>query len=162
MTRKWLPAEWLDEMPPTTGDSPDAFLKRNARGVLQLTPIDDEWPSPVDIEPGAEVVFCWHEDRGTATLTVRADGSWVSDAVEADTNCFAIDGDLVGRTMEDVITHLKDTGGFDPGDVLVDCWTWSDGTPFEVRVLESGAASFHEVTRPADAGHPYGNEHSVS
>jgi hypothetical protein len=97
MTRKWLPSEWMDEMPPTLGDSPDAFLKRNANGVLQLAPIDgdDEWPIPTDIEKG----------------------------------------------------------------FVVDVWTWSDGTLFEVHVLESGVATFVEVQRPAEAGHPYGNEH---
>lgn len=166
MTRKWLPSDWMDEMPPTPGDSPDAFLKRNADGVLQLAPIDnDDAADARDMQPGAEVPFTWYEPRGWSTLTIREDWTWfISPDFDADTNCFRDDAgeyEDIFPTLQDLVDNARENGN-EPGQCEIEGWTWSEDVLFEVRVLESGAAEFVEVQQPADAGHPYGIEHPVT
>lgn len=153
--RKWIPAAWMDEVVPTCGASPDDFLKRNADGVLQLTPIDgdegENWPPTVDLQPGQEVHFCWMEDRGTATLVVGEDGTWFLDQpFDGEANCITdADGDDIAQSVEDYVTQrreysLSDTG-LEPGRHELWGWYWSDSIPHRVKVLESGAASFERV-----------------
>lgn len=155
--RKWLPSEWLDEVVPMQGQSPNDFLKRNEEGVLQLVPLDDPedtaW-TPSDLQPGQVVEFSWFEDRGYATLVVREDGTWYCDPpFEGDANCISdFDGDIIAQSVEDYVEQrTKPEFEPNPADRLVagqyelDGWYWSDSIPFRVRVLESGAASFEQV-----------------
>lgn len=163
VVRKWCPAEWMDEVPPTLGLSPDDFLKRTAEGVLQLTPITAEgedgesWPPTTDIVPGAIVSFTWHENRGARLITIQADGSWtIDEPFPDDTNCFRDEyGELeVEGSIQDVVNSYR--GNDLPGSAIIEDddypyalgiegWTWSDGEPFRVKVLESGAATFEKV-----------------
>lgn len=155
--RKWLPSEWLDEVVPMQGKSPDDFLKRNEQGVLQLVPLDDledtSW-TPTDLEQGQIVEFSWFEDRGYATLIVREDGSWYCDPpFDEEANCISdSDGDIIAQSVEDYVqqqTELMfggEPGGLEPGRYELDGWYWSDSIPFRVKVLESGAASFERVS----------------
>lgn len=164
--RKWLPSEWMDEMPPTSSKSPSDFLKRNTDGVLQLTQIDDDESSSLikSIELGAEVAFTWYEHRGQSTLTIRDDWTWSIDPpFDADTNCYRsddADSENIWCEMQDLVDDMRDNDG-EPGTCEVEGWTWSDDVLFEVRVLDSGAAEFVPITIP-DAGHPYGCEHPVA
>lgn len=165
MARKWLPSEWMDEMPPTMADNPSDFLKRNAAGVLQLTPVDECGLDPTDIEQGAEIAFCWVDRHDSILLTVFEGGTWsvVGDIPES-ANQFFYDYDAMA---DDLDTLVKGDAGFtdplSPGEYDIDVATWSeDSILFHVAVLESGAAAFVEVKQPADIGHPYGLEHPVA
>lgn len=165
MARKWLPSDWMDEMPPQMADSPSDFLKRNAAGVLQLTPLDDCGIDPADIEPGAEIAFCWVDRHDSILLTVFDGGTWsvVGDIPES-ANQFFYDYDCMADNLDALV---KGDPGFTEaltsGEYDIDVATWSEANViFEVRVLESGAATFTEVTPPADIGHPYGLEHPVA
>ncbi len=152
--RKWLPSEWLDEIVPIQGTSPDDFLKRNEAGVLQLVALDDPedtcW-GPTDLTPGQIVEFSWFEDRGYATLIVREDGTWYCDPpFEGEGNCIAdSDGDIIAQSVEDYVQQRTEPmfGGeaLEPGSHELDGWYWSDPISFRVKVLESGAASFEQV-----------------
>lgn len=151
--RKWLPIEWLDEVPAKSGPTPEAFLQRGDDGVLRLFPLDypaEEWPTPEPIQPDQVVTFTWHEDRGRRIATVNVDRTWsLDEPFPSDTNCFEdahgfmeVEGDL-DSLVKGFCDDLADTEF--PKQVPVDGWTWSDGTKFRVRVLESGAAQFEEV-----------------
>lgn len=147
--RTWVPTEWLDECVPTCGASPDEFLARSTEGVLQLAPIDGKdsgWPV-TDMLPGQVVEFCWHEDRGYAVLHVAEDGSWHCDpAFDPDTNCITDDdGDILADTLADCVNQMRENDTLEPGTHDLSGWYWSDGIPFRVEVLESGAASFVRV-----------------
>lgn len=164
MTRKWLPSDWMDEMPPQMADNPSDFLKRNAAGVLQLTPLDDCGVEPADIEPGAEVAFCWVDRHDSILLTVFEGGTWsVVGDIPDTANNFFYDWDIMAPTLGDLV---KGDPGFTdpltPGEYDIDVATWSEGLNlFQVRVLESGAAEFAELQRPA-AIHADGNQHPVA
>lgn len=155
--RKWCPADWLDEVPPALGTSPEEFLKRNAAGVLQLFPLDgaDEDPEDIawmvhDLTPGEIITFYWTEKRGSRTVTIHEDGTWsLDEPFSADTNCFSDAYGLVDvDSLDGVVQALKDDAHALPCEVGIDGWVWSDGTHFRVEVLESGAARLIEV--PAD------------
>lgn len=166
IARSWLPSAWMDEVSPSPSASPDDFLKRNTAGVLQLAPVDDDsdWLKPEDIEEGAEIGFYWCEQRGTSTLTIHADGTWTVDPpFPTDANTFVDAGSdyETDLTIEGLVQAIADTT---PGlqTIEVEAWTWSDEILLQVRVLESGAASFVPVpVSIPDAGHPYGLEHPV-
>ena len=153
MTRKWLPSEWMDEMPPRMGTSPDDFLKRNAAGVLQLTPIEkdldpEDWPQPADIEQGAEIAFCWVEHHGSAMLVVNADGTWRCDEdFPEGTNWYFYDLEHLADSIGELVAGDEGiTDPLEPGEYLIEGATWSqDNVVFEVKVLETGAATFVEV-----------------
>lgn len=150
--RLWCPADWVDEMAPALGETPDAFLKRGEDGVLRLVPLDPEPEEdfrPRAIGPGEVVEFIWTESRGSTTLTVLADGSWSSSHVfDADTTHFWLPGDIesLADSLEDLV---RGDEGFRaplaPGAHEVEGYVWSDAVPFRVEVLESGAARFVEV-----------------
>lgn len=149
--RKWVPAEWMDEMVPAMSASPDDFLKRDPNGVLQLMPIDrhaDEvWPPIEDLQRGQEIEFCWMEDRGTSVLTMRGDGTWSCEpSFEADTNHIGdADGDIIADSVADYVQQRALDDPLKPGEHTLWGWTWSDSIKFRVKVLESGAASFERV-----------------
>lgn len=153
--RTWIPAEWMDEMVPTCGASPDVFLKRSPEGVLQLAPLDDrsgEWPVAEDLQAEQIVEFCWHEDRGWAVIEVKDDGSWfLAEPFEGEANCIVgDDGDCLASSIGDYVAQLREMGALEAGRHDLSGYYWSDRIAFRVKVLESGAASFEPVLERAD------------
>ncbi len=150
--RTWLPSDWMDEMPPTFGESPDSFLKRNTAGVLQLTPIGDlepeDWPQPVDIEVGAEIAFTWVERHDSVAVIVEVDGTYsVRGTIAESANSFW-DGNAIADSIGGLVAGDEFNDPLGPGEYDVSVSTWSDeSVVFAVRVLESGAASFVEVPK---------------
>lgn len=165
--RSWLPSEWLDEMVPATGQSPDDFLWRNSQGVLMLSPCDElERRDALEenntsmlrpIAPGEEIEFCWHEDRGWRTVTVRKDRSWaINEPFPADTtHVFDSDTEILGDGIDDFMKSFLSDNFYDvqlPADLMVHGYVWSEGIKFRVRVAESGAATFEAVDDPSREG----------
>lgn len=156
--RKWLPSDWMDEMPPQTGAAPDAFLRRHPdTGTLQLWPLDASNHEPEsigwmvrDLKDGDVVSFMWHEGHGGREMAVKADGSWTLDKPFPDSaNCFDDDDgnwEVIGN-LDAVASTVHGSGeGEFPRLVGVIGWTWSAGSNFRLVAGESGAAHFVEVT----------------
>jgi len=152
--RKWLPSDWMDEMPPATGKSPDEFLRREPKtGQLQLYPLDlhDEadWFAAMvrDLARGDEVSFMWHEPRGSRTMTVQEDGTWsLNEPFAQDANCFDDEDGNFGVTndLAEIAANLRGEAQEFPTEVEVDGWTWSNRIVFRVEV-DGTAARFEEV-----------------
>jgi hypothetical protein len=155
--RKWLPSEWMDEVPPQTGATPEQFLRRNPEtGVLQLWPIDaaenyDDHNLAMarDLKDGDIVLFNWTEMRGFRSMTVKGGGAWTLDqAFAADANCFDNESSDFGVTSDlaDIAKLAAETlSADDEVTVGVYGWTWSDDVAFRVRTFESGAAHFEPL-----------------
>lgn len=79
-TREWWPADLLDEHMPPGRARPEAWLAPDETGVTLIHADDDEDKTVVaTIEPGAEVSFCWQEDRGSVEITIMPGGAWKLD-----------------------------------------------------------------------------------
>lgn len=159
--RKWLPAEWMDEVIPPCGESPDAFVRRDG-DTLKLCPLDwgtetaEEWPAATDLSNGQIVQFCWTEQYGYVSVTPRADGSFeVSGDIPESANLFAIDEaihDNIGDLFKDLFgSGVLEASDYDQAhDVFV--YAWSNPIPFRLTVLESGAGKFEQAAQIGEAG----------
>ena len=149
--RKWLPAEFMDELPPMTATNPDDFLWRSPDGVLMLSLADemerrDDLAEPMltrPIQPGELIEFFWNEDRGHRTIQISQDGSWTIDApFPGDTtNIYDVDTEILEDSVDQFVhAFVRDCGELLPTTVDVHGYVWEDGNFFRVEVAESGAA----------------------
>lgn len=160
--RRWIPADWVDEIVTGLADSPDAFLKRDGRGWLLLHPAegDEEHVRDDDddadwrvrpIDAGEVVLFCWTQSFGEARLVVHPDRSWRCEGTfppEATHFWLPFDVDTLASSIAELVDGPEDgSGGLEPGVHVIGAYTWSEPIPFSVEVLESGAARFVEAVR---------------
>lgn len=146
--RKWCPADWLDEMPPTLGTSPDDFLSRGEDGLIRLSPLGDDEFEPVVLADGDAVEFEWHELRGTSVLTLHSDGSFtVEPPFPPDTNCFRLDDAFyeIDHSVAALVAAIRDDVT-ERTQFEVDGWVWESGGVYRVRAPESGAVHFEHVS----------------
>lgn len=145
--RRWIPAEWLDEVVPTCGKSPDAFLKRHG-DVLKLAPLDDldpeDWPQPEALSDGQIVLFCWTEQYGDWTVKVADDGSFTfPEGTPPETATHFSFEDEMEDSPAQLVRLLLDNAGIERGgEFEMYCYAWSDPLPYRLKILESGAAHF--------------------
>lgn len=79
-TRRWWPADLMDETMPPGQSQPQGWLKPEADGVTRVRDnLDDDKKVILEIKPGEVVAFCWHEDRGEVEVTMLPDGTWKLD-----------------------------------------------------------------------------------
>lgn len=153
--RKWCPADWLDEMPPTLGTSPSDFLRRGEDGLIRLTPLGDDEIEPVVLAAGDAVEFEWTELRGTSVLTLMPDGGFTVDPpFPDDTNCFRLDDGFyeMGHSIADLIESIRDAED-KRTQFEVDGWVWESGGVYRLRALESGALHFEHVSEEGPFQH---------
>lgn len=146
--RKWLPSEWMDELPPSLGVSPSDFIFTDEAGRHFLRRLaddrDDEEEEEGDfffrpLSPGDVVAFCWHEPFGARVVTVGADGHWTVDApVPEIANCFNDEEWNIHGSLDELAAERG------PGRYEVDVYTWSDDELFEFGVRD-GMAAFERV-----------------
>jgi hypothetical protein len=149
--RKWLPAEWADEIVPDMEASPDAYIEREGEGWGLRLPVgnasrsddheEDCWHTK--IEPGRVVNFMWTESYGTFDLTVNDDDdrTWSTDRpIPATASHFWLPFDV--DTLADSVDELVREAALDPGEYTMGAYHWSDYVPFRFEVDADGAGRF--------------------
>lgn len=146
--RGYVPAEWMDEMPPRQGTHPDDFLRRTDGGLVLRALDPDEVEYDLSVKDGQVVQFSWHEDRGSRIATIRSETDYDLDqSFDADTNCFCDASGLieVDNDLADVIRTLAvdafECGFSLPVDREVEGWVWSEEW-YRLSIRESGAGHF--------------------
>jgi hypothetical protein len=151
--RRYLPAEWLDEMVPELGNSPSDFLRRDENGELHLSPIEEDNRETWDeiITPGKVVAFEWTETYDDRVLTWDKDGNWSLDApAPATANCFRPsevgDFDDIWNDLGELVqAALSDRRDEYQSPMVLEVYGWQDAGNYRVKVLESGVATFEPV-----------------
>lgn len=159
--KRWMPAEWQDEIVPPARETPDAWIVSAADGVPMLAgcyhgplgedpdlkPTDDQpWGSPRLLSDGEIVPFCFTRDWGSAELTVRDDGTWSVDReMPSQANCVAVSGEweTVSASIADLV---RNSDMRDPETWTLAYYEWSEESPFVFdaatrRFLPQGAPS---------------------
>lgn len=150
--RKWLPADWVDELNPTLLDTPDAFIERIGEGWgLRLPAGDPERDNDfyqTPIEPGQIVNFVWTEHYGDRTLIVNPDRTWIIDqpVPEAATHFYEYSQGALATSIEELVNGVPECGvdaeTLDPGEYEISTYTWSDRVPFRFEVDVDGNGRF--------------------
>ena len=78
-TRRWWPAELMDEWMPEGRRQPQDWLSPGKDGVTLVRDEDEAARVLVRIEPDETVEFCWHESRGGVEILLMPDGTWSVD-----------------------------------------------------------------------------------
>lgn len=151
--RKWLPAEWLDEVVPIMEASPVAYVEREGEGWALRLPKgnpsrsddheEDCWHTK--IEPGQIVGFCWTEDYGHFSLTVDDDGRWKLDRPVPETAThfwLPFDTETLAESVEDLVKGNDWTGPTDPGTHTMGAYFWSDEVKFRFEISTDGQPRF--------------------
>lgn len=142
--RRWLPADWLDELNPGLQGSPDAFIERDGEGwALRLPEGDPDRTNPfyrIVVEPGQVVDFLWMEFYGHRTLTVRDDRSWSLDAPvdERATLFYEPSESMIGASIAELVDDSDPYETLEPGTYRIDTYHWSERIPFRFDVDASG------------------------
>jgi hypothetical protein len=142
----WLPTDWQDESIPPPRETPDAWIVQAADGAPMLAGVyegplgestdparheDAPWGSPRVLTDGETVHFNFTRAWGTATLTVRADGTWSVDReMPGEANCVRLEWvtESVSQTVADLVKY-SDLHA-DQGDQVIEYYEWSDDIPF--------------------------------
>ena len=148
--RKWLPADYIDEVCPPGRDTPTAWIKRAAgdRWILFGDSLnEDDEDGRLSAAPGDFVQFQWYEDGGQVDVQLNGDGTYrVLGAVPAgDVFRVQYEPDWIATTFEQCIEDWVDLDPDDDSIITIDAVTWSDPIPFRL-VVDAAGARFEQVT----------------
>lgn len=146
--RRWMPAEWLDEINTCLLDSPDAFIQRdNDRWVLRL-PDDHEDRAnefySMEVEPGQVVEFMWTEAYGDRVLTIAPDRSYTLDQpLDPDTtHLYHYEEYYIAESIEELLEGGPSCDALPPGEHVLQTYRWSDAVPYRFDVDAEGRGRF--------------------
>lgn len=158
-TRKWWPADMVDEGMPQGRARPEDWLSPDAHGVTEIRDADFfENHLFATVRPGDTIGFVWHESRGAIDILLMPDGSWsIPDQRDPNTpdlfarespvqpppmadiagaNWFAWEEDYesCAGTMDEFARCFADMDAPDPegSRVAVEMGHWSDPVAFRV------------------------------
>lgn len=130
--RRYLPADYLDEVVPTPRPSPSEWIVTLPGNSYALVPIeeDDEEPSHF-LRAGDVVEFNWIESYGLIEVTIAADGSFTSSRTpDPRANCVWIPWD--SETIDESIASfarnwIKNRIGYGkkPTTIELEQYAWS-------------------------------------
>ena len=152
--RKWVPAEYQDEVVPPGRSSPNDWITRMSDGAPALAsgdPSEDDDVAGRALKPGEVVDFDWVETYGQRSLTFRCGGDGWTWELDGDEPIASPGGDMtvaeVGNWesmmpgLEDFASAYAKNGVEDGETITVLFYAWSHRhTPF---VFREGA--FHEI-----------------
>jgi hypothetical protein len=142
--RRWLPADWLDEMNPTMLATPDAYIERAGDGwSLRLPEGDDDRDNEfyrMSIEPGQIVQFLHTDGYGDVNVVVNADGSWTSDR-EPDPRAntfYEWSSGVLASSLKEMVEGDPEMPSYnpplEPGEYKISAYSWSDPISFQFIV----------------------------
>lgn len=135
MSKKWLPADYQDEMIPDLRDSPDDWI---APGCAALAAADEEC-DPMPLTEGEVVKFDWCVSLGRNRITVTDSDTWTCDAdipspPEGGDLCIRVIGDDRIVDSADDLARQVIIDGDGPGSYEISIYAWSwKSVPYEFR-----------------------------
>lgn len=146
--RRWMPADWLDEMNTCLLDTPDAFIQReNDAWVLRMPEGHEDRENEfyfMVIEPGQIVTFLWTEHYGDRVLTLHADGTHTLDhpLEPGTTHLFHYEEGVIADSVAELVEGGYGHDPLEPGEHVLQSYTWSDPVPFRFDVDAEGKGRF--------------------
>lgn len=147
----WLPEFLFDEMSPPPRARPEDWLVAGIDRDFWITDPDDE--GSATLRPGDTVGFRWFRDFGTASLTIRPDGTWTSNVpLPSEANGFAdVDDvetmadtpDAFARAWAENYFAIADDDG--EVGVVVHVYQWSDPVTFRLTLGPDGEPRLEEI-----------------
>lgn len=142
--RKWLPAEYIDEICPPGRETPTAWIKRAAGDRWILfgdSPYEDDEDGRLSAAPGDIVQFQWYADGDEVDVQLNGDGTYrVLGTVPKGTTFHVLyDPDSVAETFETCVKQWIDLDPDDDATITIAATIWSDPIPFRLVVDATGA-----------------------